>query len=494
MKPDWTRLLDQESLAAVLPAEYAHFARPIRDGLSVFLGGLPVEEQQELLRIQATQPPATTMSRRLGLLARGSPVLQKLGQVLARDQRLPLGLRLQLQELESLPPLVSLETIKRVLAEELGPLEACGVTLMPPAIAEASVAVVIPFLADQAEGVFKVLKPGIEAKLYRDLGLLEQVGSHLDEQCEELGIPHLDYEQAFERVKEKLRDEVDLVNEQRHLAEARVFFAAEPGVQIPRLMPQCSPRVTAMERIHGEQITSHGRTAGREKRRIARQLAAALIARPIFARQDPAMFHADPHAGNLMLTADGRLAILDWSLVGHLATEERGAIVQVLLSAIMLDATRITAVLTTLADVPRIDGDALSGVVHAWLRRIRHGQFPGLSWLTGMLDDATQNAGLRVSADLMLFRKSLLTLEGVVAEVGEQSGQLDDVLIGEFLRHFAREWPKRWLSDPRSREFATRLSNFDLTKTMFRAPAAATRFWAGHALDLLQGCAGQERS
>ena len=105
-----------------------------------------------------------------------------------------------------------------------------------------------------------------------------------------------------------------------------------------------------------------------------------------------------------------------------------------------------------------------------------------------MLDEAVQKARLRVSPDMMLFRKSLMTLEGVVAEVGQCSGQIDRTLSTEFLRHFAAEYPQRWLELPNSRNYSTRLSNLDVTQTLLSYPASVTRFWSGHALDILEAC------
>ncbi len=488
MTPNWDALLDEKSLTEILPCEYAHFARPVHEGLAVFLGGLPDADQAEILRAQATLPLTATFSRRLGVLARSSPVLQKLGQILARDQRLPLELRLQLRELESLTPSVPLKEIQKHLTDELGPLERRGITLLPPAIAEASVAVVIPYRQEGCEttGVFKLLKPRIEERVERELELLERVGESLDERCDELRIPQLDYQEAFQQVRGKLRDEVRLENEQRHLREARAFFADEPRVQIPEVFCQCTSRVTAMELIPGGKVTSHGLDTARQKRRLAGLVAGALIAKPIFSKSDRALFHCDPHAGNLFLTDDGRLAILDWSLVGTLGEPERVAITQLILSAIMLDADGIVAVLVQLSDPRRLDVVALKTVVQGWLRRLRRGQFPGLRWLVGLLDDAAQNARLRVGADLMLFRKSLHTLQGVVAEVGECDGLIDKALCREFLRHFAVEWPQRFVRLPYSRKYATRLSNLDLTRTLLSGPATAARFWTGHTVDILE--------
>ncbi len=204
---------------------------------------------------------------------------------------------------------------------------------------------------------------------------------------------------------------------------------------------------------------------------------------------DQALFHGDPHAGNLFLTDDGRLGILDWSLAGRLGVAERTAIVQIILAAITLDSKRLACQLAQLADRQRLDESALQAVSENWVKRVRCGQIPGLSWLMGMLDEAVQVARLRVSTDLVLFRKSLLTLEGVVAEVGESSGQIDTTLIVAFLRNFDMEFPQRWLRMPDSREFSTRLSNFDITETLLSYPTTVTSFLTGHAFDILEACA-----
>ena len=57
------------------------------------------------------------------------------------------------------------------------------------------------------------------------------------------------------------------------------------------------------------------------------------------------MFHSDPHAGNLFLTDENRLAMLDWSLVGCLGEAEREAIVQIMLAAVTLQPKRVVQVL-----------------------------------------------------------------------------------------------------------------------------------------------------
>jgi len=88
----------------------------------------------------------------------------------------------------------------------------------------------------------------------------------------------------------------------------------------------------------------------------------------------------------------------------------------------------------------------------------------------GLLDDAVHNARLRVGADLLLFRKTLHALEGVVADVCHGDSLIDETLFGQFISHFAAEWPGRWLAFPTSRAFATRLSNLDIFQLMLSWP------------------------
>ena len=159
------------------PPAYARYRRPIVEGLRFFLGRLPGPEIAEILSDQAALPADASAEERLVALAERCPALHKLGQILARDRRLAPELRRHLQRLESLPPATPVGVIEKTLADELGPLEKLGVALEPPALAEASVAVVIPFRIQGASqdghpdrGVFKVLKPGIEDRLARELG------------------------------------------------------------------------------------------------------------------------------------------------------------------------------------------------------------------------------------------------------------------------------------------------------------------------------------
>ena len=142
---DWEWLIGDAVIGALLPQAYARYRRPIVEGLRFFLGRLPGPRVAQILADQAALPADASAEERLVALAERCPALHKLGQILARDRRLAPELRLHLQRLESLPATTPIERSRQTLADELGPLETLGVALEPPALAEASVAVVVPF-------------------------------------------------------------------------------------------------------------------------------------------------------------------------------------------------------------------------------------------------------------------------------------------------------------------------------------------------------------
>jgi ubiquinone biosynthesis protein len=201
----------------------------------------------------------------------------------------------------------------------------------------------------------------------------------------------------------------------------------------------------------------------------------ALLARLLWSAAPRAMFHADPHAGNLFATDDGKLAILDWSLVGHLTKNDRIQLTQILLGAFTLDASRIRRAIDELAQ-GRTKEAALAGIVDQHLARLSEGAWPGLSWVMQLMDAAMTRARCRFSGDLLIFRKVLQTLEGVVADVSPEC-RPDRVLIAAFLRQLAGEWGQRAFATPFSRHFATHLSNLDLAQLLVSAPLIGSLRW-----------------
>lgn len=481
---DWSDFADALDLGPLIPEAFARYRQAVVDGMMAFLDRLPDEQTAAILLDQAMLPEDAPIAARLVGIARHCPALHKLAQVLARDRRLPADLRAHLQTLETMPPSQEIEWLKGEIEAEIGPLEAQGIRLDEQPLAEASVAIVVPFVwrnengRCDRRGVFKLLKPGIEAVLERELEVLQDIGAILDERCAEYGLPRIAYEDSFLQVRDLLRREVHLNLEQRHLAEARDVFAGNPAVLVPEVFPFCTPRLTAMERVDGRKITDVHDLGEAERRRLAAGIVGALIAGPIWAGEHPSLFHADPHAGNLMLTPDGRIGLLDWSLVGRLGKRERVCMTQILIGALTIDAERIVGAMIELGEGEG-DAEALRAIAEDALAPVREGALPGLDWLTALMD-ATAMSGARYGADLIIFRKVLQTLQGVVADVCDDAG-VDAALALAFLAKLAADWPARMVSPPFSRAHPTHMSNAELAHLFASSPLIASRALAGLA-------------
>jgi ubiquinone biosynthesis protein len=485
----WLPLLRKEIASSdLLPKAYEHYRPLLAEALCFFLERLSPVRLGRIMTQQMHLPPSVSTAERVVTLLAHSPALHKLGQVVARDRRLNPGFRRRLQQLESLTPQIPTAQVVRLLGREFKNWQKAGIKLGAHPLAEGSVAVIMPFVWRAPEGprhgVFKLLKPGVRRMLEEDLEILSRLGQFLDQECAQLHLPALDYQDTFDTIKDLLVHEVRFDEEQRHLAEAAQIYRSMEGVSVPRLLPFCSSRLTAMERLFGQKMPGNGLRERRLREPVALSIIQALIATPIFSSKSAALFHADPHAGNFVISPNGRTGILDWSLVGHLQKRERIELVQLLLGAVTLDVRRMECAVERLSR-RKPQQPALSEILQTCVNEVRCGTFPGVTWLTALLDKLVLGAGLRPDANLLLFRKSLLTLTGVVADLSRtnetaRNALLDEAVVGAFIQHWMAEWPFRFYAAFDDRSFTTHLSTADvlgLMWLMWSAPASFARSW-----------------
>ena len=161
-----------------------------------------------------------------------------------------------------------------------------------------------------------------------------------------------------------LRGELDLVEEASNTELIARIVNEDPDLHVPEVMrPWVTERVLVLERVHGNRVEAgHGLDAER----------AATLARGFFrtyVRQVTVwgVYHADPHRGNVLVTDDGRLALLDFGLVGRLADDVRRRLGLLLLAVAQNRADDVADLivslsLTTDADQP--------GFVHEVRRKL----------------------------------------------------------------------------------------------------------------------------
>lgn len=454
-------------LDLLMPPAYAAWRPLVADALAFFVGRLSPDRRRELLSVQFSFGD-DDMADRLTALLRHCPTLHKLGQVLARDPRLDPALRARLVTLESQPPSMTLAEVRERAARSV---DMDDMRLEEAPLAEGSVAIVVPFERLSGScGVLKLLKPGIEARMYEELAIWSSLVDWLEGRCARCGLDGLNVREVLEEVRDLLLSEVRLDVEQANMRAAHGMYRDDRDVIIPEVLAGSTRQVTAMTRVEGVKVTE-SRTVS------AAQVVRALIARPFSSTDERTMVHADPHAGNLFATADGRLAILDWSLVTWLDRADRAALVGALLAGLTLDGAALRGALEALArGVP--SGAGLDRVVDEGLRAMREGRQSLFDWLLGILDAAVLRGGMTLRGNLMLFRKTLLTVSHVTHAL-EPTASVGDILTAETVGRLVGELPWRLCAPLDARFPQTHLSTLDLYRVIASWPLTAARYWLG---------------
>src|SRR5260370_32118954 len=126
-----------------------------------------------------------------------------------------------------------------------------------------------------------------------------------------------------------LEHELDFRREQATLLAAANMYRDSIGIRVPHVIEPLSTRdITAMSAEAGVKVTEAFPRSPIRRARIAEQLIEALVAVPFFSREKEAIFHADPHAGNLLYDETNReLVVLDRALAERLSLESRRQLV-----------------------------------------------------------------------------------------------------------------------------------------------------------------------
>ncbi len=225
--------------------------------------------------------------------------------------------------LDSGPP-IPYAQVRQIVERELGaPLEDLYETFEPEPFAAASIAAVHrATLRDGRAVAVKVIRPGVASTVAADLDLMEPVARLLAR--------HGGVEAAYNGasylvgLREQVAEELDLRNEARTMEYFRGLFATFEltRLAIPEVIATHSARrVLTMEYMDGAPIDDLAGAAelGVEPAPLVNDLLRAWVLTALRA----GVFHADIHAGNLLLLRDGRLAMLDWGVVARLDPETR---------------------------------------------------------------------------------------------------------------------------------------------------------------------------
>ncbi len=398
-------------------------------------------------------------------LERLGPTYIKLGQIMAvREDMLPRAITDELKNLFDQVPAAPFATIRALIETELGqPLAALFAQIEEQPLGSASLAQVHRATTSAGQAVvIKVLKPGVRETVLADMVLLRLLGAVLNRL-----IPHYQPATLIGEFRVYTVRELDLHTEADNGETFAAHFHDLPAIVFPHMIRELSSAsVLTMGYLEG---FKPGEPATFELEESARarvvKLGALAILRMLYR---DGFFHADLHAGNLLILPgpEIRVGFIDLGMVGRFEDETRRRLLYYYHALVNGDVEKAAWHLSGIADV-RLGGNpaefrrAVVELSRRFLLRTRRGDFSiARLILESMRLGNRYQMYFRV--DLVLMVKALVTFEGVGRMVDPDLDvvALSRLYIGRIFREqfqvkrLMREW---WRNGPELLDLAGRL-------------------------------------
>ncbi|MGM7423696.1 ABC1 kinase family protein [Cellulosimicrobium sp. CpK407] len=358
----------------------------------------------------------------------------KFGQVLStRRDLLPATFADALATLQSEVPPAPWSQVEAAVTGALGcPIDEAFAEFSPEPLASASVGQVhAARLLDGREVVVKVQRPGARAQVETDLAILGRLARRIERDTawgRSLGV--VDLADGFAA---SLREELDYTVELENTLALRAALARDavgerrpdgdgdggdaavgPRVRVPEVYPELSgTTLLVMERLDGAPVGRAADVLAGLDDAVRSDLASRLLTATLEQVLVAGTFHADLHPGNVLVTDDGRLGLLDMGSVGRLGEPERLALAAVLLAVDADDAVAATDALLELLDAPAdLDVRRLERAVGQVIVRFRGAGASG-AMFTALFRLVT-DAGLAVPSQVAAAFRTFTSLEGTL--------------------------------------------------------------------------------
>ncbi len=348
-------------------------------------------------------------------LQAAGPSFVKLGQMLAsRSDLLGEELARDLSELQDRLPPFSFDEVRLAVEEEFGqPIENLFARFEEQPIAAASIAQV-HFAVDSEgrEKAVKVLRPGIEKALSRDLELFFWIGRLVERNLPALR--RLRLLESLDALTASVAVEMDLRFEAAAAAELADNFRGDPSFYVPAVdWTRTGRRVLTTERVSGLKIDERDAIIARgHDPRVVLTKAAGAFFQQVFR---DGFFHADLHAGNMFVRADGSVAVVDFGIMGRLDRPTRRHLGELLLAFLTRDWRRAAEVHFAAGWIPadrsiEAFAQACRSIAEPILDRPQNEI--SVARLLGQLFQVTETFDMEAQPQLLLLQKTMLVAEG----------------------------------------------------------------------------------
>jgi len=372
----------------------------------------------ERLGMGENHPPANEAAAKAEDLARDlealGPTYIKLAQILSsRSDLLPAPYLEALARLQDKVEPFPYADVERIVEAELGVrISKAFSSFDPEPAAAASLGQVHrAALRDGRPVAVKVQRPGIEEKIRGDGEAFEEIAELIDRHVRN-GRDHA-YRDTVVEFRKSLAAELDYRREARNMEVIGNALAGFRRLVVPRpVWDYTSARVLTMDYVAGTKITALNPVVmtDLETREIANELFHAYLKQVLL----DGVFHADPHPGNVFLTDDRRLALLDLGMIGHLPESVRDRLLRFLIAASDGDGEEAAEQVMALARRgEEAQPEVLRRAVAELVQRYRDATVSDLPMGTVMLEVSrfSGEAGMSLPPELTTVGKTLLHLD-----------------------------------------------------------------------------------
>ncbi len=449
-------LIRLTKLNEVVPEIYREYRPVVYDGSLFLLLRLSSSRFNKILIDQFLLGEDVPSGERLIKLAQEMPTLQKLGQVIARNRKVNREFKQWLIHLENGMLSADLNALKKKIKREIkDKISLFTIQIGDKILSEASVAAVVPFTwndpdsGQSKKGVFKAIKPNVTRHLSEELRLWDEMAIFFEKNRANYGLKDFRFIETFQDVKEAIEKEIHLGTEQANLKKACVFYRRDHALKIPKLFPISTKNVTSMELIEGGKITEVSLTKT-QRRKCSEALFRAIIGHPLFSSDINTLFHGDPHAGNIyalkMEDEDVQIVLLDWSLIGHLSRAHRISILRLSIGILLKDEKQIYESINDFSEDNLTGNPSLSKKIKKEINQIlfKNGVSEDLFLEKSLhLLDRIALTGAKFPRELLIFRKAIFTLKGVLNDIDPEF--VMDTYMTDFIKNLLiQELPERW--------------------------------------------------
>ncbi|HKW06228.1 MAG TPA: AarF/UbiB family protein [Candidatus Dormibacteraeota bacterium] len=356
---------------------------------------------------------ATALARDLERLG---PTFIKLGQVLAvRHDLLPPEYTEALSRLQDRVAPFPFEQAEHTIQTEIGVrISKIFTEIDPQPVASASLGQVHKAtLRDGRIVAVKVQRPGIRQRIDTDLDALDDIAQFLDSHTE-IGRAY-SFGAILEEFRKTLYRELDYRKEAENMTLIARNLEEFERIVIPRPIADfTTARVLTMDFIRGRKITKVSPLTRLEL--DGRQLAEELFAAYLKQILADGYFHADPHPGNVFLTDDGRIALLDLGMTGSLGPTLQEQLLRLVLAISEGRSDDAVEVLVKIGTpVANFDKEAVAGAVSEFVAATNGHSLEQMQLGRRIMEVSAMSArsGLRLPVEMVLIARALINLDQV---------------------------------------------------------------------------------